>query len=775
MLTCAERELVQRDVALPGLEKLLDADAFRDVLQAAADMTIASVRLRYLRYKPTQNCLAAYTLNVGGAEVDCHAKAYRLDDASKLAKAEARADIGGPLGQGRFVWPHAGIEVCVFPNDNKLDSLPLLADAARREGFLRRHLPDQPDLWPGTVRTLAYKPERRWVGSLEVNGEPRAVCKLHGGPGFEAARARAKRFVPGDVLHLPPLLGRSKGRRVLFFDWLNGDVLSRLILDPEFGPAALQRVGVALWELQQQDVPALPPRLHEPVVGAAIELSEFISVLLPALGPRVRSLAEELATALRSAPAGNTTIHGDFYAKQILWTGDRVSVLDLDEAARGEALTDLGSFIAQLECEVMAGRMTAGRCRRLREELLAGYDRAGGVVDEARLNCHTAERLFARAAEFFRTRETDWPQLTGALVERVEILLASYRRGSRPMAGLDPKLPMLERALSPLVIEPPLTRLLSERDPSITGVTLRRVKLLRHKQGRRALVEYNLEVQRTDGVECVRLLGKLRRRGVDAGNLRLLRELGADRFAPDCANGVAIPEVFGTIAEFGITLQRCVAGQPLAELLAGPGGLLAARRAADAICKLHQSDVRLVRTHTIGDELEILDARFTALAGNRPALSARLKELLGNCHELAKCLPEVSPRPIHRDFYPDQLLMDGDRVWLLDLDLLCGGDPALDAGNFVGHLIERGVRVPSERAALEAAAATFTDRFLELSDGNQREVEIYTTLTLARLVSISVEFPGRAPFTEDILRLCEERYARATTQFSGQLAAISEA
>ena len=102
--------------------------------------------------------------------------------------------------------------------------------------------------------------------------------------------------------------------------------------------------------------------------------------------------------------------------------------------------------------------------------------------------------------------------------------------------------------------------------------------------------------------------------------------------------------------------------------------------------------------------------------------------------------------------------MDGKRVWLLDLDLLSAGDPALDAGNFVGHLVEWSIRKPGARRALEDAATVFTERFLELSGEDLREaVGIYTTLTLARHISISTQFPDRRPFTEQLLTLCEMR------------------
>ena len=81
MLSPANADLVRRDGRLPGLATLLDPDAFLAALQASvppADLRAA--HLRYLRYKPGQNCLAAYSIEAGGSGVDCHAKAYRRTD-----------------------------------------------------------------------------------------------------------------------------------------------------------------------------------------------------------------------------------------------------------------------------------------------------------------------------------------------------------------------------------------------------------------------------------------------------------------------------------------------------------------------------------------------------------------------------------------------------------------------------------------------------------------------------------------------------------------------
>jgi aminoglycoside phosphotransferase (APT) family kinase protein len=76
----------------------------------------------------------------------------------------------------------------------------------------------------------------------------------------------------------------------------------------------------------------------------------------------------------------------------------------------------------------------------------------------------------------------------------------------------------------------------------------------------------------------------------------------------------------------------------------------------------------------------------------RPEWADRLERLAAACGALAASLSMCEAGTIHRDFYPDQVLVDGDRLYLLDLDLYCLGDPALDIGNFCAHLVEQALR-----------------------------------------------------------------------------------
>jgi thiamine kinase-like enzyme len=110
------------------------------------------------------------------------------------------------------------------------------------------------------------------------------------------------------------------------------------------------------------------------------------------------------------------------------------------------------------------------------------------------------------------------------------------------------------------------------------------------------------------------------------------------------------------------------------------------RRIAEAVHKIHRADVPAEHRHTMADELRILHKRLPEVARQEPAWERRIERLLAACDRLGESVPEPRACGVHRDFYADQVLVSGQRLVLLDFDLYCVGDPALDVGNFLGHV-----------------------------------------------------------------------------------------
>ena len=295
---------------------------------------------------------------------------------------------------------------------------------------------------------------------------------------------------------------------------------------------------------------------------------------------------------------------------------------------------------------------------------------------------------------------------------------------------------------------------------NVGEIEIRSIKVVRHKPGRRCLIEYQLAAPHFSDAPFS-VLGKVRAKGLDRKTYELVQALWLGPFSPRNQDGIYLPEPIGVIPALAMWLQAKAPGVASTPLLASPVGPELARRIAEAICKLHQAELPVHRSHRMDDELRILHERLAIVSQFRPTWAVRLERLLAACDRLGACVPEPRIRGIHRDFYPAQVLVNCADVYLVDFDLFCAGDPALDIGNFTGHLTEQALRASGNPEALADAEEALTERFLELSSESCRaSVEAYATLTLVRHIYLSTQFPERTASTEPLMDLCEQRLRR---------------
>lgn len=328
-------------------------------------------------------------------------------------------------------------------------------------------------------------------------------------------------------------------------------------------------------------------------------------------------------------------------------------------------------------------------------------------------------------------------------------------------ARADERIRFLRSALDPSLVENRFRRV-PELQARVSGLRLRSARVLRHKPGRRCLIEYELAGP-DPAAASVFVLGKVRARGADLRTHRLARLLMEFGFGPESADGVSVPEPLGAVPELGLWLQARIGGRSAAALLRGRGAVGVATRVADALHKLHRAPVNPGRRHTTGDEIGILRERLREMACARPEWAARLGRLAEACARAVAGVEADGRSLIHRDFYPDQVLLDGERLHLVDLDLCCRGDPALDVGNFVGHMIELSLREDGDAGAMDAPAAALVDRYVERTGwaGAAEAATTYATLTLVRLLGLSARFPERGATAPALLDLCEQRLGLA--------------
>jgi aminoglycoside phosphotransferase (APT) family kinase protein len=175
---------------------------------------------------------------------------------------------------------------------------------------------------------------------------------------------------------------------------------------------------------------------------------------------------------------------------------------------------------------------------------------------------------------------------------------------------------------------------------------------------------------------------------------------------------------------------------------AGPGptpeeAVVACARIAAA---LHQSSIPVGPPRTLAEEIDGLRGAVDDLAPMAPALAASLHRHLGAAGDLA--LGRPGPLGVaHGDLDPSRVLFDGPTTSLVDFDTVCFAEPALDLGQFTGHLAVA-VRQAQDAAGVthdcgEDLGSAFLREYLRLSgsdpDALLSRVAAYETVALARI------------------------------------------
>jgi Ser/Thr protein kinase RdoA (MazF antagonist) len=138
---------------------------------------------------------------------------------------------------------------------------------------------------------------------------------------------------------------------------------------------------------------------------------------------------EPLVSALTDAvsslePAQPAPVHGDLWAGQFLWTGERLVLLDLDAFGYTDAAYDVGHFLAQLEREGLADPARAARADRLRATFLDAYRSSMPTVSPRNVAFYHALTLTRKIHTVCRTDPAGWPRLAVALARRARAALA---------------------------------------------------------------------------------------------------------------------------------------------------------------------------------------------------------------------------------------------------------------------------------------------------------------------------------------------------------------
>jgi Ser/Thr protein kinase RdoA (MazF antagonist) len=332
---------------------------------------------------------------------------------------------------------------------------------------------------------------------------------------------------------------------------------------------------------------------------------------------------------------------------------------------------------------------------------------------------------------------------------------------------VDTALPGLLDAVDPRAMKRLLSRVWGGRGLRVLDV---RVKPRGYTPHARAALGYEVlcEDRKTGMPEMRRLLGKMHAKKPAA---RLFADAWLTWRAGRRRVSLAPPVEY--LGDVGVTLQEIVPGERLGALVAAPGFLRRVKRTARMLAGLHDLQLPLSSRRKPEEEAQGVHRWAGVLAAIRPDLAPRVESLRDRL--AARLVEECRMSgPIHADFHHTNVLVDGDRITLIDLDEMAFGDPMVDVGRFLASL-----RVPARRAfgridALADAGDAFLEEYMRCRDGDSSGAHLFEAASLLIAAGSSFRIQ-REGWEEEVQLLVEESERVLETATGGPRITRSEA
>ena len=275
----------------------------------------------------------------------------------------------------------------------------------------------------------------------------------------------------------------------------------------------------------------------------------------------------------------------------------------------------------------------------------------------------------------------------------------------------DPELPGLRTATDPVAMAERFATLL-ERMGCAAAVESCQVIPIRYKPESRCVVRYDLRTSTGRQI----LYGKLIAQNGE-GLTATINELY--RVSQDMPGMPRIARPLAYWPEIQMLVQPAIRGDEL-NIRAFDNAESYTKRvqwmheAGASLAALHASAAIDGLLRTLADDLSELEQYRAPVMIVSRTLGTRYEEALTAIASMARGRVEPAPVKSHGAFRTDQLLVENDRLTVIDLDSFCWANPARDIGNFLAYLDWKAIRKPQHAAFIERAKCTFIEGYVEV-------------------------------------------------------------
>lgn len=261
--------------------------------------------------------------------------------------------------------------------------------------------------------------ERRYALKVYVGGAGHSL--------WERARTLARGFESEHgTLALPTRY--IERERMLVFPWIEGEPLSGIVDGRK--PELIERAARLAADLHRSAAAPAPSATAAVLVEEALGQCGRLHDRHPRIAEVVAPLARKLERCLKILdPVSPALVHGDLAQGQLLWTGERLVLLDLDRMGWADPAFDAGHFLAQLERRCLADGTPAELEERWWTCFRDAYRAAMPEVASRHIDFYRGLTLVRKLATLSRRPPPAWAELVPRLAARACAALEAVAAG----------------------------------------------------------------------------------------------------------------------------------------------------------------------------------------------------------------------------------------------------------------------------------------------------------------------------------------------------------
>lgn len=248
------------------------------------------------------------------------------------------------------------------------------------------------------------------------------------------------------------------------------------------------------------------------------------------------------------------------------------------------------------------------------------------------------------------------------------------------VAPFDPAFPQLVRAMRPAHIAAMLGTAADQ--PAYTATTIR------YRPRQRHVLRYSTVTSPNGADHAAPIFAKLCQADEGATTWAVVTWVAEQLAGSQSGVSALCPQAW--VAADQLLLYPYASGTPLSDLLGANRPVASLlHRAGMALRALHEAPVPAtlpLSKKPFGSEIKATLQAGEHLVALAPSLFATLQALLEELQARHRLLPTADAVFTHSDFKADHLLVDNDRMTLIDFDSCALADPAADVGKFLADL-----------------------------------------------------------------------------------------